>query len=236
MLGKTLVTIQTGPAGRTVKRLFIEDGCDIAPRALPLRAGRPRHLAHLLHRLHRRRHGHREGGARHARQDRHAVDRSGLRLRALPRPQDRRRAEARRRPDRPVRQADRPALSRLRREGHEPARDQPAGGDQGRQARCASTPRSTSRTTRCSGTRTWPSCATSTRRTRPRSRPPSTTSTTSSSTARSAAWSTAPASPWPPWTSSSSTAWSPPTSSTSAAAPPRRRWRRPSRSSCPTPT
>ncbi|MEZ0303712.1 MAG: ADP-forming succinate--CoA ligase subunit beta [Hyphomicrobiaceae bacterium] len=29
MLGKTLVTVQTGPAGRTVKRLFIEDGCEI---------------------------------------------------------------------------------------------------------------------------------------------------------------------------------------------------------------
>src|ERR1700733_4887208 len=29
MLGKTLVTIQTGPAGRVVKRLFIEDGCQI---------------------------------------------------------------------------------------------------------------------------------------------------------------------------------------------------------------
>jgi succinyl-CoA synthetase beta subunit len=30
MLGKTLVTIQTGPAGRVVKRLFIEDGTAIA--------------------------------------------------------------------------------------------------------------------------------------------------------------------------------------------------------------
>jgi len=30
MLGKTLVTAQTGPGGRTVKRLFIEDGSDIA--------------------------------------------------------------------------------------------------------------------------------------------------------------------------------------------------------------
>ena len=30
MLGKTLVTIQTGAPGRVVKRLFIEDGCDIA--------------------------------------------------------------------------------------------------------------------------------------------------------------------------------------------------------------
>jgi succinyl-CoA synthetase beta subunit len=39
------------------------------------------------------------------------------------------------------------------------------------------------------------------------------------STATSAAWSTAPASPWPPWTSSSTTAASPRTSSTSAAAP-----------------
>src|SRR5262245_44830741 len=29
MLGKTLVTVQTGPAGRVVKRLFIEEGCDI---------------------------------------------------------------------------------------------------------------------------------------------------------------------------------------------------------------
>jgi succinyl-CoA synthetase beta subunit len=29
MLGRTLVTIQTGPAGRVVKRLYIEDGCDI---------------------------------------------------------------------------------------------------------------------------------------------------------------------------------------------------------------
>ena len=30
MLGKTLVTVQTGPAGRTVKRLLIEEGCEIA--------------------------------------------------------------------------------------------------------------------------------------------------------------------------------------------------------------
>jgi len=29
MLGKTLVTIQTGPAGRVVKRLLVEEGCDI---------------------------------------------------------------------------------------------------------------------------------------------------------------------------------------------------------------
>jgi succinyl-CoA synthetase beta subunit len=30
MLGRTLLTVQTGPGGRTVRRLFIEAGCDIA--------------------------------------------------------------------------------------------------------------------------------------------------------------------------------------------------------------
>jgi succinyl-CoA synthetase beta subunit len=30
MLGKTLITVQTGPAGRTVKRLLVEEGCEIA--------------------------------------------------------------------------------------------------------------------------------------------------------------------------------------------------------------
>jgi succinyl-CoA synthetase beta subunit len=30
MLGNTLVTIQTGPAGKQVNRLYIEDGADIA--------------------------------------------------------------------------------------------------------------------------------------------------------------------------------------------------------------
>jgi len=30
MLGQVLVTKQTGPAGKEVKRIYIEDGCDIA--------------------------------------------------------------------------------------------------------------------------------------------------------------------------------------------------------------
>ena len=30
ILGKTLVTHQTGPQGRQVQRLYVEDGCDIA--------------------------------------------------------------------------------------------------------------------------------------------------------------------------------------------------------------
>jgi len=54
----------------------------------------------------------------------------------------------------------------------------------------------------------------------PKTNPPTdTVLTLSNSMATSAASSTAPASPWPPWTSSSSTAVSPPTSSTSVAAP-----------------
>ena len=43
MLGKTLVTNQTGPAGKQVNRLYIEDGADIAG-TLSVAAGRPRQL------------------------------------------------------------------------------------------------------------------------------------------------------------------------------------------------
>ena len=71
MLGNTLVTKQTGPAGKQVNRLYIEDGADIE-RELYLsilvdRYGRPRRLR----RLDRGRHGHRGGRARHAGEDRH---------------------------------------------------------------------------------------------------------------------------------------------------------------------
>ena len=62
-----------------------------------------------------------------------------------------------------------------------------------------------------------------TRRTPRRSRPRNTISITSRSTAPSAAWSTAPASPWRPWTSSSSMARRRRIFSMSAAAPPRTR-------------
>ena len=61
MLGHTLVTQQTGPAGRPVHRVYVEAGCDIA-RELYLsllvdRASWPRHAD----RLDRRRHGDRGG-------------------------------------------------------------------------------------------------------------------------------------------------------------------------------
>ena len=61
MLGRTLVTLQTGPAGKQVNRLYIEEGADIAARVLPLDAGRPRDQPRRLRGLHRGRHGHRGG-------------------------------------------------------------------------------------------------------------------------------------------------------------------------------
>ena len=124
----------------------------------------------------------------------------------------------------------------VRRQGHEPARDQSAGRHQGGRA---DLPRRQDRLRRQRAlppSRHRGAARPRPRRTPRRSRPRNTISTTSRSTAPSAAWSTAPASPWRPWTSSSSTARRRPTSSTSAAAPPRRRSRRRSRSSPPTPT
>src|SRR5260370_7768229 len=42
MLGHELVTKQTGPAGRTVRRLYVEQGCDIKPHlSLSLLANPP---------------------------------------------------------------------------------------------------------------------------------------------------------------------------------------------------
>ena len=64
MLGKTLVTLQTGPAGKQVNRLYIEDGSDIATRVLPLDAGRPPDQPRRLRGLDRGRHEHRGGRAR----------------------------------------------------------------------------------------------------------------------------------------------------------------------------
>ena len=92
MLGHELVTKQTGPAGKTVKRLYIEEGCDIK-RELYLSmlvdraVGRIAVVAST------------EGGMdietvahEHAGEDRQAGDRSGRRLPGLPGPQDRLRA------------------------------------------------------------------------------------------------------------------------------------------------
>ena len=64
MLGHELVTKQTGPAGKTVKRLYIEEGCDIKRELYLSHAGRPRGRPHRHRRLDRGRHGYRDGGAR----------------------------------------------------------------------------------------------------------------------------------------------------------------------------
>jgi hypothetical protein len=58
MLGNTLVTKQTGPAGKQVNRLYIEDGADI-DRELYLSILIDRTVARRLRGLDRRRHGHR---------------------------------------------------------------------------------------------------------------------------------------------------------------------------------
>jgi succinyl-CoA synthetase beta subunit len=58
MLGRTLVTHQTGPAGKQVNRIYIEDGSDISRElylALLVDRGTS---AHQLCRVHRRGHGH----------------------------------------------------------------------------------------------------------------------------------------------------------------------------------
>merc|ERR1712000_446480 len=105
-----------------------------------------------------------------------------------------------------------------------------------RTTRCSAwTPSLALTTMPISAKRTSLSGATRPRRTPTRCAPPSPASTLSSSTATLAASSTAPASPWPPWTLSSSTAASPPTFLTLAAAPRPLLSRRPLSSSPATP-
>ena len=69
MLGRTLVTHQTGPVGKQVNRIYIEDGSDIETRAVSGRAGRPRQQPRQLCRVDRGRHGYRAGRRQHAREN-----------------------------------------------------------------------------------------------------------------------------------------------------------------------
>ena len=78
MLGKPLVTPQTGPKGRRRAPRLCGQGHDHRARALPLAAGRSRIGARRLRRLDRRRRRHRGGGREHAGEDRHPHRRSGL--------------------------------------------------------------------------------------------------------------------------------------------------------------
>ena len=189
------------------------------PRALPVRPGRPRLGPRRLHRLGGRRHGHRGGGGERTGEDRHRPCRSGRRLQPAYRHDHRLCPRSLRQRGQAVRGADRQALCGDAREGHEPARDQPAGGDRGRR------PHLPRRQDQLRRQRALPPSG-HRRPARPgrggsaRDRGGgASSSTTSRSTAPSAAWSMAPASPWRRWTSSSSTVPSPRTSSMSAAAP-----------------
>jgi hypothetical protein len=65
----TLVTHQTGPEGKEVGRVYVEEGTDIARELYLSMPDRPGDLAHHLHGLDRRRHGHRGGGGEDARKD-----------------------------------------------------------------------------------------------------------------------------------------------------------------------
>ncbi len=77
MLGATWSRTRPARTAKMVNRLYVEEGSAIETRVLPVDAGRPRHRARRHRGLDRRRHGHRAGGARHAREDRHDLDRSG---------------------------------------------------------------------------------------------------------------------------------------------------------------
>ena len=217
------VTHQTGPEGRVVKRLLIEEGADIRKELyVGMVVDRGTQRVTLM--------ASSEGGmdieevaAHTPGEDSQGVHRPGHRA-------DRRPGRRRRTQDRHARGLAGPGarihagpVPRVRRMRRVAGRDQPADPDRRRpraRARCEVQFRF-ERAVPPSGDRR--ACATSTRRIRPRSRPRSSISPTSRSTATSAAWSTAPASRWRRWTSSSCTAARRRTSSTSAAARRRRR-------------
>ena len=121
MLGMTLVTHQTGPQGRQVRRVYVEDGCEIARElylgmVIDRSASRVTFMAST------------EGGveieevaAQHAREDHQGRDRPGDRLPALPRPPDRLRARPRGQAGGAGGGLHARALPRLRRARREPA-------------------------------------------------------------------------------------------------------------------
>jgi hypothetical protein len=106
MLGRTLVTHQTGPAGKQVNRIYIEDGSGIRNRALPRPAGGSPDQPHLFRLLHRRWHGYRGSGRAYARKNPVVQRRSGLGLSGFPRSPHRLFAGPGRRADQAVRQPD----------------------------------------------------------------------------------------------------------------------------------
>ena len=79
MLGNTLVTAQTGDAGKQVNRLYIEDGADIARELYCSLLVDRSDRQGCFRRFDRGRHGHRGCRPRHAREDPHDCYRSASR-------------------------------------------------------------------------------------------------------------------------------------------------------------
>ena len=156
MLGKTLVTIQTGPEGKQVQRLYITDGVDIAKEfylalLVDRETGRIAMVAST------------EGGmdieaVAHDTPDKIetiTID-PGDRADAAPRPRGRRGARPDRRPRQAGANVPRQALRRLRRHRRRADRDQSAGGHRRRQVAGARRQGRVRFATPCSATRTSP--------------------------------------------------------------------------------
>ena len=103
LLGSVLVTHQTGPHGKQVHRLYIEEGSNIDREYYLSAAGRSRHRARRLRRLDRRRHRDRRGRAHQSGKDsRHSRStRRPASCRITPMPWRMRSALAARSPSRP---------------------------------------------------------------------------------------------------------------------------------------
>ncbi len=86
MLGATLVTVQTGPAGKQVNRLYVEDGSDIDKEFYLSMLVDRAHARIAFVRLDRGRRQHRGGRAQHAGEDRLLLRRSRDRDHAASRP------------------------------------------------------------------------------------------------------------------------------------------------------
>ena len=171
MLGKTLVTLQTGPAGKQVNRLYIEEGSDIASEFyLSMLVDRQTSRVAFVVST--------EGGM-NIEEVAHDTPEKIVTVsvdpatghHAPPRPARRPGARADGRPRQAGRGPARQALPRLRRARHEHAGDQPAGGHARRASSSASTPRSVRLATRSTVIPTSWRCATRPRRTRRSSRP-----------------------------------------------------------------
>ena len=149
MLGATLVTIQTGPHGKQVNRLYVEEGSDIDKEFyLSILVDRETSRG-VVRGVHRRRRQHRGRRAQQSRKDRDLLGRSGHRHHGPSRPHRRESAGSLRRSRQAGREAGDAALYRLHRQGHGDAGNQPAGRHQAAAICACSTPRCRSTAIRC---------------------------------------------------------------------------------------